>query len=243
MPPKGWSTVVKVADAGSQLFECSREESLRVSSCEPTVFKHARSASRGSGLKCPSQSGQIGGSDDSVGRIRPHVFHITGGAQESQGPGARATCGRAYCVLENVHRAREEEDWMLSRRCCPGPGRPRPGSGEAPIGGAKSRGRKFHPLCRQSCVHVCRNCDGRTPNCVQSCSPVSEAEKKEGASSPRVCPILPSIWFLNRNPGPTTGLSQPVLNAGCADASSRMETLIETADANLRSNRFNPLSG
>lgn len=48
---------------------------------------------------------------------------------------------------------------------------------------------------------------------------------------------------LNRNPGPTTDLSQPVLNVGRADTSTRMETLIETADASLRSNRFNPLSG
>ena len=32
--------------------------------------------------------------------------------------------------------------------------------------------------------------------------------------------------------------SQPILNTGRADASTRMETLIETADASLRSNRF-----
>ena len=36
--------------------------------------------------------------------------------------------------------------------------------------------------------------------------------------------------------------SQPILNTGRADASTRMETLIETADASLRSNRFNPLA-
>ena len=36
--------------------------------------------------------------------------------------------------------------------------------------------------------------------------------------------------------------SQPILNTGRADASTRMETSIETADASLRSNRFNPLA-
>ena len=113
------STVVKVADAGSQLFESSREESPRVSSCElTTVFKHPRSAPRGSGLQCPSKSG----GDGSVGRIRPHTFNVAGGAQESQGPGSRVTCGRAHCVLENVHRTREEEDLVATM--LPGPRTP-----------------------------------------------------------------------------------------------------------------------
>ena len=38
------------------------------------------------------------------------------------------------------------------------------------------------------------------------------------------------------------GQSQPILNTGRADASARMGTLMETADASLRSNRDNPLA-
>ena len=45
------------------------------------------------------------------------------------------------------------------------------------------------------------------------------------------------------HPGHGVGQSQPILNAGRADASSRMEMLIESADGSLRSNRYNPLSG
>ena len=45
-------------------------------------------------------------------------------------------------------------------------------------------------------------------------------DKKEGASSPGICPILGSP---ESEPRTCTGLNQPVLNAGCADASTRMD--------------------
>ena len=109
-------------------------------------------------------------------------------------------------------------------------------------------------LCRQilhtswrSCEVAFRICNGRTPNCVRSCSPVDVGEKKRERKQPRnlshssldLVPLSRSA----ADPGHGSGQSQPILNAGRADASSRMETLTNTADASLRSNRFSPFSG
>ena len=80
-------------------------------------------------------------------------------------------------------------------------------------------------------------------------SELQRTERSGGERDPKQAKSLsissPDLVPLNRSgadhPGFPVGQNQPILNG--ADASVRMETMIDNADSILRSNRFNPLSG
>ena len=134
--------------------------------------------------------------------------HIPRCRRCSRNPRPRCTCDVWTSALRPRKR---EEDWILSRRCCQSPGRRRPGSGEIPVGGAKSRrgrstfgssqsgvrgsagGSSTHCAGEfrtswQSCVHVCRNCDGRTPTAFRVAIQWASGRGQDQRVDQRLCP-------------------------------------------------------
>ena len=158
---------------------------------------------RRSGLKCRSKNGQIGCNDGSVGRIWPHVFHVTRGA----------TCGRTHLLRSSSARRRRSD---VVATMLPGPKTPSPklkrssnqnnkilprakhvGSSHR---GVRSEGlrEEVPPTMPANFAHELAQLRsyGRTPNYVQICNQMGETENTESANSPEVHPILASIWFL-----------------------------------------------
>ena len=71
-----------------------------------------------------------------------------------------------------------------------------------------------------------------------------ERERKQARNlSNSTLDLVPLQRICADHPGHGACQSQPILHGGRADATSRMETMIDNADARFRSNRFNPLSG
>ena len=271
-PAHPWSTptVVKVADAGSEFFQSSREESSGASGCQPSIFKQSRSRPRGSGLQCTSESGQIGGRDVNVGRVRPnystlqdalkkakaqvHVRPVDERIASSKTFIERAKKRIGVCRTEIV-KAQEALAQAQARLQSEEQGL---AEGEVRLAAliAESEGLReevphivpanfAHELAElRGCMQDLQRENTELRSQLQSSGRGGEERERKqprnlSHSSLDLVPLSRSV----ADAGHGVGQSQPILNAGRADVSSRMETLIDTADASLRSNRFNPLSG
>ena len=226
-----------------------------------------------SGHERTSTSGQVGSSDGGIGRSRPYIPCPSGGIEEAKAQSqarpveeriasskvfierAKKRIGicqeevaRAQQVLSKAQAKLQSEEQGLAE-------------GEARLAdliaeSERSREERVPPTMPanfarelaelRACVQELREENSDLRSKLQSgVGGGEERERKQARNlSNSTLDLVPLHRICADHPGHGACQSQPMLHGGGrADASSRMETMIDSADARLRSNRFNPLSG
>ena len=177
--------------------------------------------------------------------VRPHVPSSSRGFEESQGAGSSAPCGRPDLIHEGLEVLAKAQTQLQSEEQGLSEGEARLAAFLQEADGMRVEEPQptapvdfAHELAElRACVQDLQ----RENQDLSGGRGAEERQRKSRNLSNSALDLVPMNRAQVYRTVHAVGQSLPLMNGALSESSVRMETMIDNADASLRSNRFNPL--